>query len=308
MADTMKKHWESLLEILPNSNNVYVYPCVEDVVSSNGFLRKHNGQPTFNRQDVTQYLCKWLKHAEISAESARNWLIEYSVDVLSAISSSKAARIKHSTKSNIKYIYREDVAFICDGKENVFKAKCDLECPLYDEMLQALQKRKEEEQKPKDYEKYVPLSPPPSPGIKETYKSSYENSLKIISEKLKAGQNHRDIVRYLNDNGYKTKTGKNWARGSIGYAVKESLALPATSPISSPLSTQPGSPGSTSAKEIYNSTFDALAKIVWDMYRVGQSHNNIAKYLNHKEYKTKMGKKWSSAAVANLITKIRTKS
>jgi len=98
-----------------------MYACIEDLVG-NG-LSKDRFPPAVyppSRQDVTQYLAAWSRYAGLSDQETRDWLIEYTATVLVVISRRTPAAIRHSTKSNIKYIYGSAVEFVCGGLDNPF--------------------------------------------------------------------------------------------------------------------------------------------------------------------------------------------
>ena len=138
-------------------------------------------------------------------------MIGYCVDVLSTISSSSNSQIRHSTKSNIKYIYNSDVAFDCGCENNVFKASCDRNCPVYNEMADRYKERKVREAKqsyepePKHYRVGTERL-----SAKETYKDQFERALEVMEEHIKKGVPKQDIVTLLNDAGFKTRTGRKW--------------------------------------------------------------------------------------------------
>ena len=65
---------------------------------------------------------------------------------------------------------------------------------------------------------------------------------------------------------------------------------------------------SPSTREIYYASYDEITKTTRNWYIAGQTHNNIAKLLNHRGYRTKTGKIWTERIVGNLIKEIQTKS
>jgi len=100
--------------LIKHNNEKYLFSCIKDLIL-NGFdlsrFTQEESKPT--RQDVTQYIAKWFKYTGVSKDQCSEWLIDYSINVLSEISNSSISRIRHSTKSNIKYIYNSENHFEC---------------------------------------------------------------------------------------------------------------------------------------------------------------------------------------------------
>ncbi|MGD8213043.1 MAG: hypothetical protein PVF32_24475, partial [Desulfobacterales bacterium] len=111
----MAKEIDRLIKILNNVQRQKIYACIQDVMTNGIVAERFKAGDLFpTRQDVTHFILAWLKHIGVSADKCRNWIIGYCERELSQISSSSPSRIRHSTKSLIKYIYRsEDVSFDC---------------------------------------------------------------------------------------------------------------------------------------------------------------------------------------------------
>lgn len=128
-----------LKTLLGNRGGEIIYPCIEDLVSHGLNLASFSsGDHVPSRQDVTQYLATWCKHAGLSQEECREWLIGYCVVMLSSISKTSLSGIRHSTKSNVKYIYQADIPFMCNRDNNPFRAQCRGDCPEYDGLQASL--------------------------------------------------------------------------------------------------------------------------------------------------------------------------
>ena len=135
MATYTLMYLNRLRKVLTKNNEEYLFSCIRDLVE-NGLNREQfsNDDNIPSRQDITQYLAAWFKYIGLSADECREWMMEYCIAVLSAMSSSSHSRIRHSTKSNIKYIYGSDATFNCGCENNRFKARCEPQCPIYEEM------------------------------------------------------------------------------------------------------------------------------------------------------------------------------
>lgn len=112
-----------------------LYLCIEDLVKNGVDLARFSEtEPKPARQDVTQYLAAWFKYIGMSESQCLNWMLEHCMDELLLISQSSQSRVRHSTKSNVKYIFNGNVNFNCEGEKNIFKAACTRDCVLYEEM------------------------------------------------------------------------------------------------------------------------------------------------------------------------------
>src|SRR3989304_6305290 len=93
----------ALRALLDDRSGEVIYPCIHDLVENGLTLARFssvNRIPT--RQDVTQYLSAWCRHAGLTEEECRGWLIEYCTVMLSSISKTSVSGIRHSTKSNVQ--------------------------------------------------------------------------------------------------------------------------------------------------------------------------------------------------------------
>ena len=64
-----------------------IYPCIRDLVEHGLELARFSaGEITPQRQDITQYLAAWSRHAGLSEEESSRWLIDYCIDMLPSLS------------------------------------------------------------------------------------------------------------------------------------------------------------------------------------------------------------------------------
>ena len=95
--------------LLKKDSDKYIFACIEDLAINGLDLSRFTSNGTVpSRQDITQHFAGWFKYIGVPAEDSLEWLTEYSLDMLSSISSSSPSRIRHSTKGNVKYIYKSD--------------------------------------------------------------------------------------------------------------------------------------------------------------------------------------------------------
>ena len=220
----MLKEIERLTKILDDAQKQKIYSCIQDLLS-NGIVpeRFKAGESFPSRQDVTHFILAWLKHIGVPADRCRNWIIRYCEKELSQISSSSPSRIRHSTKSLIKYIYRsEDVSFDCGCEQNKLKAACEPNCPIYGEMKD---KHKIRMKQLHDDINYVrpKVQPPAEPPlqVRERYKEQFDKAMDVVKEHLNQVSSIDEMTRYLNDQGYKTRTGKSWTVSILYREIKK---------------------------------------------------------------------------------------
>lgn len=220
----MFTHLNSLKTILTEheKNGDQLFVCIEDLVSNGLILsRFHGSGPAPDRQDVTQFIAAWFKLVGIPKETCLEWLLTYCVDVLSKISSGSASRIRHSTKSNVKYIYGSDVSFDCGCENNRFKAPCLKRCPVYAEMLekvrQTVKKQREEKARLEEIDRKVAeaverqsIDQPRKIGKRENYKEQFDKAMELAVDLRDRGYRKTHILEQLKKEGFKTRLGLEW--------------------------------------------------------------------------------------------------
>jgi hypothetical protein len=156
----------------------------------------------------------------------QEFLIDYSIDVLSVISSSKPSKIRHSTKSAIKFIHKSDAPFVCNCEHNIFKASCSKDCVIYKKMHEIYLLKLEKEQNLREEFKMRSSDETPLPTTKfqpkkEKYKEQFEKSLSLIKQYIDQGYNKKEITEMLNNQGYKTMIGREWKVGYISVLASK---------------------------------------------------------------------------------------
>jgi hypothetical protein len=196
--------------LLANRGKDTLYPCIRDLVEHGlDLARFAAGETTPQRQDITQYLAAWSRHAGLSEEEASAWLVEYCAARLVVLSRRTPAAVRHSTKSNLRYIYRSAVPFLCDGANNPFRAHCRPDCPVYADMQAKRQAKALEMAQPK------PAFRPPDPVIvalpvKVANQEQFQTGLRLAFDEVRKGTKMPRIVELLNKRGLKTRTGREW--------------------------------------------------------------------------------------------------
>lgn len=222
----MNMYLNTLGELLGEKRNTCLFPCIGDLVAHGLDPTRFSDEDNIpTRQDVTQHMTAWFKYIGMSPGECRQWMIDYCAGVLSAISSSSNSQIRHSTKSNIKYIYSSDVSFDCGCEKNRFKASCERTCPAYEEMLTKAKERDTKhsiqscestaEARATDNEMALQRT-----SVKDTYRDQFDKAIEVALTHLNKGVSKQKIVSLLNDSGFKTRTGRRWSYSILGIELR----------------------------------------------------------------------------------------
>jgi len=205
-----------------------IYLCIRDLVEHGLDLARFSaGETRPQRQDITQYLAAWSRHAGLSEEESRGWLVEYCASTLLPLSKRTPAAIRHSTKSNLKYIYGSNVPFLCQCDNNSFHAHCSLGCPVYTEMQVKLLAKAEEALHPKPIVPPAPFVPEYFIPVKKANLEQFQSGMRLAREELQKGTKVRFILQHLHERGFKTRTGRAWTDGTL----RIELSKPQISPV-----------------------------------------------------------------------------
>lgn len=210
-----------LKALLDDRGKDAIYPCIRDLVNNGLTLARFSpGDRIPARQDVTQYISAWCKHAGLTEEDCRGWLIEYCTVMLSSISKTSISGIRHSTKSNVKYIYQADIPFVCELDNNPFRAQCSGDCRAYADMQAKLTDRKNKVPNiGHAVDRPAAIMETRSASVKETYRDQFETALQIIRSESERGTKCKTIIELLNERGLKTRTGRKWTSPILGIEI-----------------------------------------------------------------------------------------
>jgi hypothetical protein len=297
----MIKEIERLTILLDNAQKQKIYPCILDLLTS-GIVpaRFKSGEFFPTRQDVTHFILAWLKHIGVPADGCRNWIIGYCERELSQISSSSPSRIRHSTKSLIKYIYRsEDVSFNCGCEQNKLRAACELSCPIYGEM-----KRKHKIRMKQLYDDIHYVRPRVQPSVepplrvRERYKKQFDKAMDVVREHLNQVSSFDEMTRYLNDQGYRTRTGKSWTIATLYREVKKHN-------IRFTRKKNEKVKAYEALKDQYRAQYQDGVKLMAKLYKEDVQISEIFNALEAQGYKTITGRKWTEANIRSTLNKFR---
>lgn len=213
---------DRLTALLGESGRAAIYPCIGDLVT-NGLeaSRFAPSDPMPTRQDVTQYLAAWCRDARLSEDECRTWLCDYAISKLSSISTSSPSGIRHSTKSNVKYIYGSARPFICAREGNEFRAECRTACPVYNEMgIKAAAAIADASLR---VERRPPMAPSTDsmPSVKDIYREQFQAAMQLVSCELRKKTKKTAILDLLKQQGLKTRTGRGWTYGSLVLEIRK---------------------------------------------------------------------------------------
>ena len=215
-----------LRKMLTENNEKYLFLCIRDLVANGLTLERFTNEDNIpSRQDITQYIAAWFKYIGLSSDECWQWMTEYCIGMLSDISSSSKSQIRHSTKCNIKYIYKSDVTFDCRCKKNRFKAPCEPKCPIYEEMAHRA-KESEIANIVESYETIVEHRvadeiAPIKHSIKDEYRDQFEKAIEVAQHHLKQLVSKKEIVNLLNGSKFKTRTGKKWSYSILANELRK---------------------------------------------------------------------------------------
>jgi hypothetical protein len=299
----MAKEIDGLKKILDSAQQQRIYPCIRDVLSNEfAFKRFTSGESFPTRQDITNFILAWLKHIGVSADRCRNWMLSYSVRVLSRISSSSPSSIRHSTKYFIKHVYRsDDDAFDCGCEQNEINAACDPYCPVYGEMKKKYQIRMN--QLHDTINNVRRLVQPPAESllqVKERYREQFEKAMNDVREHLNQVSSLDEIIQYLNDQGYKTRTGRPWKTSILRNEIKKHH-------LSFSSKNNKDAKAYEAVKTRYRAQYQDAVKLIARLYQNGVKVKEIPGALEAKRYRTITGMKWTEASVRNTIRKLQKK-
>ncbi len=220
---------DTLIDLLKKEAEARVFPCIRELIMEGLHSERFSSDDLVpSRQDITQFVAAWFRHIGIPKDLCREWMIPFCTERLSAMSSSSLSRIRHSTKSNVKYIYRSEVPFECGAKNNLFKASCAETCPLFDQMTEKHQKKlaKQAEQVERRYEperldpKAIEAGNVAVGSLKEQYQEQLVKAMEFACEEVAKGVAKKHIVNMLNEKGFKTRTGRRWSQGILSGELK----------------------------------------------------------------------------------------
>jgi tRNA splicing endonuclease len=134
--------------------------------------------------------------------------------------------------------------------------------------------------------------------VKERYKEQFDKAMEVVREHLNQVSSIDEMTRYLNDQGYKTRTGKSWTISTLYREVKK-LDL------RFPRKTDGKVKAYEALKDQYRAQYQDGAKLMEKLYKEGVQISEIYDALKAQGYKTITGRKWTEANIRNTIGRFR---
>lgn len=215
----------TLKKILGEEKKKRLFPCIKDLVINGLTLERFPDEKSSpSRQDITQYMASWCRYIGMDSDTCLEWMIEYCTNVLSVLSLSSKSRIRHSTKGNVNYIYNSKVKFECTREENPFKAHCNSQCPVYEEMAHVIKARRNPDIV-QFFEPVVDLNrdnelTDSKPSVKGIYKEQFEKAMAVVSDCVDQGLSKKRIITLLNKRDFKTRTGRKWSYSTLANELQ----------------------------------------------------------------------------------------
>ena len=290
-------YFKKLIKLINRKNIAEIlHPCIEDLAQNGLSTERFSAQEiTPTRQDITQYLLAWFKSNGVDADGCREWILEYSLDVLASLSSGSQSKIRHSTKSNLKYIFQSEVEFECDCKQNPFRAACNENCPVYHKMYARYQKRKDEEANLTYEVEPLPQIDPNEfeyrPSVKEKYKEQYAKTVTMMQQLSEKSMPLKDMVDYLNQKKLYSRTGVRWTYANLRLDAHEKGLI------------KKAGKSASQTKERYLKQYEEALKIIRRERKNNATAKKIVDLLNSSGYKSRTGKKWTTGIFWNELKK-----
>ncbi len=212
-----------LTDLIQQKGIDFIYPCIQDLLKNGLILTRFSDgeiKPP-QRQEITQYMAAWSRQVGLSEAECRSWLIDYALVMLSPLSKTSLSGIRHSTKSNIKYIYKYDIPFPCKHEDNPFRAECNRDCSGYAGILYTA--RPEEDTPPEEAVSAAGVDAGEDPFIpkKDLYKDQFETALQLIHDETMKKTPKKKILQILIEQGLKTRTGRPWTYSILHSELKK---------------------------------------------------------------------------------------
>jgi hypothetical protein len=173
-----------------------------------------------NRNMLTEFLARWLKSAGFSQEECLAWLDPYCLVVLGPYSHSGRSAIRHGTKANVRWVYSSDFVFDFEAMAQEPPEAGHEQSAPYISMLWKWYRALEQEKKRKR-ESYVPPVFPVVLPVKVRFREQYEKGVAVAVQKRSEGMKLFTLAQYLNEQGWKTKTGRAWTPALLSRALAE---------------------------------------------------------------------------------------
>jgi hypothetical protein len=134
--------------------------------------------------------------------------------------------------------------------------------------------------------------------VKERHKEQFDKAMDVVRENLNQVSSIDEMTRYLNDQGYKSRTGKSWTVATLHRETKKlNLRFPRK--------TDEKIKAYEALKDQYRAQYQESVKLMAKLYRESVQISEICDTLEAQGYKTITGRKWTETNIRSTINKFR---
>ena len=142
-------------------------------------------------------------------------------------------------------------------------------------------------------------SPPESfLRVKERYGKQFEQAMIDVKDRLNQASSLDDILRYLNEKAYKSRTGKPWTMAILRREIKKHN-------LSFFSKNKEDAKAYEAVKARYQDQYKDAVKLIEELHREEVKIKEIPDALEAQGYKTITGVKWTEATVRYALSKLR---
>lgn len=239
----------------------YLSSCIRDIVTNGIVSPRFRDVSVPEPQELTRYLAAWFDYIGISPDSSLKWMRAYCSDVL----------------ADSRYVLISDAEFDCGCEDNLFRSPCRRSCPIYAEMYQkhTVRKRKKASEKSDAGTVNTP--------VKGKYIRQFEEASDLLLRLNDDGFSRKEIVSVLNEQGFKTRTGRVWTYPIVCFELETLLK-----------NTDFGSRRKYfPLKDKYGEQFGKALNSAIRLLDDGLSLRNIVEQMNSQGFKTRTGRPWT---------------
>jgi hypothetical protein len=134
--------------------------------------------------------------------------------------------------------------------------------------------------------------------VRERYKKQFDKAMDVVREHLNQVSSFDEMTRYLNDQGYRTRTGKSWTIATLYREVKKHN-------IRFTRKKNEKVKAYEALKDQYRAQYQDGVKLMAKLYKEDVQISEIFNALEAQGYKTITGRKWTEANIRSTLNKFR---
>ncbi len=276
MSQKCLSHSDALAALLSKERKKkYLSVCIRDIVTNGIVSARFRDVCVPEPHELKRYLAAWFDYIGISPDSCLKWMRAYCSDVL----------------ADNRYVLISDAEFDCGCEDNLFGAPCRRSCPLYAEMYQKYTARKTKEAS-EDSDAGTVNTP-----VKGKYIRQFEEARNLILRLNDEGFSRKEIVQILNEQGFKTRTGRVWTYPLVCFELETLLKNTDFDP------RRKYSPLKDKYREQFREALDSAITLLED----GLSLKNIVGQMNSQGFKTRTGRPWTTSLLRIELSRLKSR-